>query len=89
MMASHMSLKDDFEVTTPEMDALVEIIAEVIGQQGGTRMTGGGFGGCVVALAPSELVEPIKAAISAQYEQRSGLVADVYVCTAEQGAFRA
>lgn len=89
MMASHLSLKDDFEVTTPEMDALVEIIAEVIGQQGGTRMTGGGFGGCVVALAPSELVEPIKAAISAQYEQRSGLVADVYVCTAEQGAFRA
>ncbi|QDP00783.1 galactokinase [Thalassotalea sp. PS06] len=88
MMASHMSLKDDFEVTTPQMDALVEIIAEVIGQQGGTRMTGGGFGGCVVALAPDELVEPIKAAISAQYEQRSGLVANVYVCTAEQGAFR-
>ncbi|TLU65163.1 galactokinase [Thalassotalea litorea] len=88
MMASHLSLKDDFEVTTPEMDALVEIIAKVLGNKGGTRMTGGGFGGCVVALAPTELVEPIKVAITNQYQQRSGLEADIYVCTAEQGAFR-
>ncbi|MCP3427571.1 galactokinase [Opacimonas viscosa] len=87
MVQSHMSLKDDFEVTTSEMDYLVEIIANVIGDKGGVRMTGGGFGGCVVALAPDEMVDGIKATIEELYQAKTGLLADVYVCAAKDGAF--
>lgn len=56
MKASNISLRDDFEVTTKEMDGLVDMISGVVGDEGGVRMTGGGFGGCVVALVPTELV---------------------------------
>lgn len=87
MLASHYSLKDDFEVTTPEMDYLVEIIAELLGNQGGVRMTGGGFGGCVVALTPDAMVSDVKAIIEQKYQAKTGLVADVYVCVAKEGAF--
>lgn len=58
LRASHASLRDDFEVTVPEVDALVEhlnaAITDGLDGQGGVRMTGGGFGGCVVALAPTD-----------------------------------
>ncbi|MBU2881751.1 galactokinase [Psychrosphaera sp. B3R10] len=87
MRNSHLSLKNDFAVTTPEMDYLVDIVHQVLGNKGGVRMTGGGFGGCVVALAPNELVDDIKATISELYQSQSGLVADVYVCVAKDGAF--
>lgn len=87
MRGSHLSLKDDFEVTTPEMDFLVEIVHQELGQLGGVRMTGGGFGGCVVALAPTELVAQIKTTIEQKYQAETGLVADVYVCVAKDGAF--
>ena len=63
MAESHASMRDDFEITVPAIDALVEIMAEVIGDAGGVRMTGGGFGGCVVALVPETLVPQIEAAI--------------------------
>ncbi|MDW2244988.1 galactokinase, partial [Vibrio sp. 1287] len=46
MAESHASMRDDFEITVKEIDTLVEIVKEVIGDQGGVRMTGGGFGGC-------------------------------------------
>lgn len=87
MAESHISLKDDFAVTTPEMDYLVEIIGGVIGQQGGVRMTGGGFGGCIVALTPNELVDDVKHIIADKYQDKTGLSADVYVCVAKDGAF--
>ena len=48
MAASHTSMRDDFEITVPEIDAIVDIVKDVIGAEGGVRMTGGGFGGCVV-----------------------------------------
>ncbi|MER2493027.1 galactokinase [Catenovulum sediminis] len=87
MRASHISMRDDFEVTTPQIDYLVEIIDEQLGDKGGVRMTGGGFGGCVVALAPSSLTESVKSVVTAKYTDKTGLVADVFVCSAEQGAF--
>lgn len=87
MRGSHMSLKDDFEVTVPQMDLLVEIVHDVLQDKGGVRMTGGGFGGCVVALAPTNLVDKIKAVISEQYYQKTGLKEDIYVCVAKDGAF--
>ena len=79
MAESHLSMRDDFQITVPAIDALVEIISGVVGQAGGVRMTGGGFGGCVVALAPQNLVPAVEAAIAAQYPKASGLQATVYV----------
>ena len=63
MRASHVSLRDDFEVTVPAVDALVEFMADVIGDAGGVRMTGGGFGGCVVAVLPKSGVAELMAAL--------------------------
>ena len=63
MAQSHASMRDDFEITLPAIDRLVEIAAEAIGGEGGARMTGGGFGGCIVALAPAAAV--------AAFERRS------------------
>ncbi len=88
MRNSHYSLKDDFEVTTKEMDGLVNIIDKVLGSQGGVRMTGGGFGGCVVALVPEKLVEKVKEAVDNEYESTFNIKPSIYLCTATQGAFR-
>ena len=85
MTESHRSMRDDFEITVPPIDTLVEIAASVVGSAGGARMTGGGFGGCIVALAPQELAPDIEAAIKNQYPQKSGLEATVYVCQASAG----
>jgi len=88
MKASHISLRDDFEVTTKEMDALVEMIDSVLGDRGGVRMTGGGFGGCVVALVPNTMVDQVENVVNNNYEKKFGLKPDIYHCTATQGAFR-
>ncbi|MGB0938399.1 MAG: galactokinase [Colwellia sp.] len=88
MKASHLSLKDDFEVTTKEMDGLVDIIGEVIGEKGGVRMTGGGFGGCVVALVPKTMIEQVTEAVNSSYEAKYNLKPTIYLCNATQGAFR-
>ncbi|KGJ92455.1 galactokinase [Thalassotalea sp. ND16A] len=88
MKESHNSLRDDFQVTTKEMDGLVEIIDGVIGNAGGVRMTGGGFGGCVVALVPRAMVEELTDVVNTAYPQQFGLEPSIYLCTATQGAFR-
>jgi galactokinase len=88
MQESHISLRDDFEVTTKEMDGLVDIISSVLGSAGGVRMTGGGFGGCVVALVPTTMVDQVKDAVNSRYEQEFFLKPSLYLCTATQGAFR-
>ena len=86
MADSHASMRDDFEITCPQVDALVDIVKEVTREAGGVRMTGGGFGGCVVSLVPSKLVEPVRAAVSARYPAATGLQASIYVCHASAGA---
>ena len=88
MRASHISLRDDFEVTTKEIDGLVEMIDDVLGDKGGVRMTGGGFGGCVVALVPSKLITQVEEVVNNNYENKFGLNPSIYLCTASQGAFR-
>ena len=88
MGQSHDSLRDDYEVTTKELDGLVSIIKNVIGDAGGVRMTGGGFGGCVVALIPADFEPAVIAAVGAQYSLQFGLEAEVYRCKASTGAFR-
>jgi galactokinase len=61
LTASHVSLRDDFEVSAPELDAAVD--AALAAGALGARMTGGGFGGCVIALAPAERAEAVRAAV--------------------------
>ncbi|MDP8163287.1 galactokinase [Pasteurella skyensis] len=85
MYASHSSMRDDFEITTPEIDYLVELAQVVIGSSGGARMTGGGFGGCIVAIAPTEKVEAVQKIIADNYQKQTGLKETFYVCTASQG----
>ena len=86
MADSHQSMRDDFEITVPEIDTLVDIVKAAIGERGGVRMTGGGFGGCVVALVPAELVDAVQRAVEAQYENATGLKASIYVCQPMAGA---
>ncbi|AYY81555.1 MULTISPECIES: galactokinase [Proteus] len=86
MMQSHHSMRDDFEITVKEIDSLVEIVKSTIGDRGGVRMTGGGFGGCVVALVTPDLVDKVVDSVKTQYEAKTGLKETIYVCSASQGA---
>ena len=86
MAESHASMRDDFEITVPQIDTLVEIVKATIGDKGGVRMTGGGFGGCVVALVPEECVDTVKQAVAQQYEAKTGIKETFYVCKPSQGA---
>jgi len=88
MKDSHISLRDDFQVTVKEVDGLVEMIDSVIGSTGGVRMTGGGFGGCVVALTPTELLPLLIEVVENEYPKKFDLHPSIYICTASQGAFR-
>ncbi|TXT36259.1 MAG: galactokinase [Comamonadaceae bacterium] len=86
MAASHDSMRDDFEITVPAVDQLVDILQTAIGDVGGARMTGGGFGGCVVALMPQEKVESVRLAVETNYQSPTGEAGTVYVCHASTGA---
>lgn len=86
MAESHASMRDDFEITVDEIDKLVEMVREVIGDKGGVRMTGGGFGGCIVALVQIELVETVKKTVESRYELETGLKESIYICKAKEGA---
>ncbi|HAI70800.1 MAG TPA: galactokinase [Idiomarina baltica] len=90
MFASHVSLRDDFATSVPAIDKLVTILADTLrpDNSGGARITGGGFGGCVVAIVERHRVEEITQLVATQYPLATGLSADVYVCEAAQGAFR-
>lgn len=84
MVASHASLRDDFEVSCPELNLLVEIALGVKGVYG-ARMTGAGFGGSMLALVKREAVADFSAAISAHYGPETGQKACVHVCKASAG----
>jgi len=85
MQASHQSLKNDFEVTVPETDGLVEMCQQALGTAGAVRMTGGGFGGAIVCLCRAEDIDKIKAAVDAQYHARFNIHASIYVGKAGDG----
>lgn len=78
MNASHVSLRDDYEVTGPELDALVEAAWQVEGVIG-SRMTGAGFGGCSVSIVENRAVDAFIAQVGASYLERIGYAADFYV----------
>ena len=88
MYASHAALRDDYEVSCEELDVVVKI-AEAIGEQGGVygcRMTGGGFGGCCVALVKASAVEDISKKITADYKARTGIAATIFASRPAAGA---
>jgi galactokinase len=87
MRQSHTSLRDDFEVSCAELDTMVELGEAVEGVYG-TRMTGGGFGGCTITLIKSECVEAFQSSVSAGYERATGRKPEIYVCSAADGVGR-
>jgi galactokinase len=87
MNASHESLKNDYEVSGKELDALVAAARAVEGVYG-SRMTGAGFGGCTVSLVADSAVEAFMRDVPPRYKQATGLNTTIYVTTAAQGAQR-
>jgi galactokinase len=85
MDASHESLRDDYEVSCAELDAMVEAAWSQPGVYG-SRMTGGGFGGCTISLVDAARVDDFCEGIAATYRDQTGLTPAVYVCTPEGGA---
>jgi len=85
MAASHASLRDDFEVSSPELNTMVKIAQKQAGCHG-ARMTGAGFGGCAVALVRSSLVETFADHVHQAYEAATQLTPSIYICQASDGS---
>jgi galactokinase len=88
MYASHESLRDDFEVSCDELDLLVEIARE-IGIDGGligSRMTGGGFGGCTVSLVKNAQLDSVVKQLSSRYESATGIKPHIFSSRPGRGA---
>jgi galactokinase len=86
MNASHVSLRDSYEVSCAELDRLVEAAWDQDGVYG-SRMTGGGFGGCTVTLADRRQVEKLEGKLEEAYTEAFNTVPDVYVCAPQRGAY--
>jgi galactokinase len=87
MQESHRSLRDDFEVSCSELDLMVELAERVEGVYG-TRMTGGGFGGCTIALVQTGRVEVFQRTVREGYERSTGRTPEIYVCAAVDAVSR-
>ena len=88
MYASHASLRNDYEVSCPELDTVVEI-AKAMGESAGVigcRMTGGGFGGCAVSLVKTEAVQQITRRLDADYEKKTGRQTTIFSSRPAAGA---
>ncbi len=85
MNASHVSLRDDYEVTGPELDTMAEEAWKIDGVIG-SRMTGGGFGGCTVSLVKDETIDKFIEEVGKAYEAKIGLKPDFYVAQIGDGA---
>ena len=85
MAESHISLKNDYEVSCPELDLMVELAGQVGGVHG-ARMTGGGFGGSTVNLVDNRSVESFRHSVANAYEKATGLLPQILVSAAAEGA---
>jgi galactokinase len=88
MYASHASLRDDYEVSCPDLDTVVEV-AQAMGAAAGVigcRMTGGGFGGCAVSLVKTDQVPRITRALDAAYEKKTGRQTTIFSSRPAAGA---
>lgn len=87
MNASHVSLRDDYEVSCEELDILVDLAWDTPGVIG-SRMTGGGFGGCTVSIVKNENVDDFIRTIGGQYKEKVGHEAEFYVVEIGDGAHK-
>ena len=85
MNESHVSMRDDFEITNEQLNVMVAIAQAQPGCYG-ARMTGGGFGGCAVALVHGGQVDGFVTAVAQQYQQQTTLTPNVYICQPSDGA---
>jgi galactokinase len=85
MRASHRSLRDDYQVSCPELEAMVEIADRQPGVYG-SRLTGGGFGGCTISLVDSEHSAEFQRQVVESYHTATGICTNTYLCQASQGA---
>lgn len=85
MADSHRSLRDDYEVSTPELDLMVELARDQKDVYG-ARMTGGGFGGCTINLVHSDRAEEVQQRLVQLYEAKTGLKPTIIICEASDGA---
>jgi galactokinase len=85
MIKSHESLRDDYEVSCSELDALVEIATSIEGVRG-ARMTGGGFGGCTVNLVERHALEKFQEKVTSEYNKVTGLIPNIYISEPCDGA---
>lgn len=90
MYASHDSLRDDYEVSCPELDTLVELARRASDEFGviGSRMTGGGFGGCTVSLVKAEQATGFSQYLSKAYQTRTGIKPTLFTTRPSRGACR-
>jgi galactokinase len=84
MYASHASLRDNYEVSCPELDAVVDICSGAEGVYG-ARMTGAGFGGCAICLVREQNADAVIERLRRDYPARTGKTPGITVCTFEQG----
>jgi galactokinase len=87
MAESHLSMRDDFSITTPAIDRLVEILQKAGEGRVGARMTGGGFGGCVVSIAPAVMIPQLMRAVEQYYQVDTGCIPTLIPAKASKGAF--
>ena len=87
MNESHLSLQNDYETSCPETDFLAKLAWSTPGVYG-SRITGGGFGGCTVSIMDNDAIKPYSEKVDAQYEKKTGKKADIYVVSVGEGAHR-
>ena len=85
LFAAHISMRDDFEASAPEVDKLVDLARSLPGCIG-SRITGGGFGGCTVNLVEAQYAESFRDQLRQRYLDASGITAQIFVCEAVNGA---
>jgi galactokinase len=85
MVASHASLRDDFEVSSRELNVMVDCALQQPACYG-ARMTGGGFGGCAVALVQAHRAHELAGQVASDYQLMTGIKPSIYVCVATDGA---
>ncbi|MDH4136436.1 MAG: galactokinase [Anaerolineae bacterium] len=84
MNESHVSLRDDYQVSCRELDVMVEAAWQIEGVYG-SRLTGAGFGGCTVSLVAGDAVDRFRAHVAAEYQAATGVEPQIYVCAVEDG----
>ena len=84
MAQSQASMRDDFDIITPEIDTLVTMISTLIGEQGGVRMSDG----CVLALVNHDITDKVISLVESQFFKQTGIEATIHLCSASGGAGR-